>query len=59
MSELTLCNFCQLRRMRRYAKERGVTVKMGHDDQGWVTARYSDEKEPSAYYREVPERCAC
>ena len=59
MSELTLCNFCQLQRMRKRAKERGVTVKMGQDDHGWVTARYSDEDEPSAYFMELTERCAC
>lgn len=58
MSELTRCNHCSLKAMRERAEQRGVTVILGRDA-GWITARYSDEAEPSAYFASLTDRCAC
>lgn len=58
MSELTQCNFCSLRSMKQRAKERGVTVIMGKDE-GWITARYSDEAEPSRWFLQLTDHCVC
>jgi hypothetical protein len=59
MSELTKCNRCTLDRMQRDATVRGVTVILGTDEYGWVSARYSDQDEPSAHFMELTDRCAC
>jgi len=58
MSELTRCNYCSLRAMKERAEARGVTVIVGHED-GWTTARYSDEEEPAAYFLTLSGRCEC
>lgn len=65
MSELTPCNRCSLNSMQRRAKARGteVIVKVVHDPKdpmhGWTSARYSDEDEPSAWFMQLTEACAC
>lgn len=59
MSELTRCNYCSLQEMRQLAKERGAKVILGRDEYGWITARYSDKKEPSRWFKELSERCVC
>lgn len=59
MSELTRCNHCSLKAMRERAERRGATVILDRDAEGWITARYSDEAEPSAYFMELTNRCAC
>jgi len=58
MSKLTRCNHCTLQRMKERASERGVEVILGRDE-GWVTARYSDEDEPSAWFLELTDECIC
>lgn len=50
MSDLTPTNRETLDRMQRRAAERGVVVRLGRDEYGWVTATYSDQDEPSAYF---------
>lgn len=59
MSELTSCNYCSLRRMRLDASSRGVEVIVSVDEHGWIAARYSDRDEPSAWFMEVSNECAC
>jgi hypothetical protein len=63
MSELTPCNLCSLNAMRRRAARRGVDVVVAVETagpmEGWTSARYSDEPEPSAYFKVVPDACAC
>lgn len=63
MSELTLCNFCSLNDMKIRAKERGVEVIVVHepmgDMRGWISARYSDKDEPSAWFMVLTAHCVC
>jgi hypothetical protein len=65
VSELTLCNRCNLEAMQRRAKARGVevivTVHTEPDDEwrGWTSARYSDEDKPGAWFKVLTEACAC
>jgi hypothetical protein len=64
MSDLTKCNRCTLDEMQRRAAARGaeVIVEVEHaaqDMAGWISARYSDDDEPSAYFLSLPEACAC
>lgn len=68
MSELTICNRCSLDRMEARARERGVEVivtvlhPVGDPDQhmaGWISARYSDQEEPSAWFVQLTMKCAC
>jgi hypothetical protein len=63
MSELTSCNFCSLRSMKRRAAARGVTVIVKKESEGvmkgWTSARYSDRDKPSAHFMELTDRCAC
>lgn len=58
MSELTRCNYCSLRDMHRRADERGVKVIVSNDD-GWVSARFSDSDEPSAWFLQLTSHCVC
>jgi len=58
VSELTTCNYCNYEAMKKRAKERGVWVILrGQDD--WISARYSDEELPSAFFMELTESCVC
>jgi len=59
MSELTRCNYCSLKDMEQKAKERRVVVIMGKDDAGWITARYSDERQPAHHFMELTDHCVC
>ena len=59
MSELTECNHCTYLRMIANAAKRGATVILGKDEYGWVTARYSDEDYPQAYFMQLTEKCIC
>lgn len=65
MSDLTPCNFDSYMRMRRWAEDRGVTVKLDMVDYGreeggwWITATYSDQEEPSAYFKALTTECVC
>lgn len=59
MSWRTSCNFCTLRGMKVRAAKRGVTVILGRDEHGWVTATYSDQEEPSSHFMELGSRCEC
>jgi hypothetical protein len=59
VSEHTPCNHCSLEAMKRRAAERGVTVIMGRDRYGWITARYSDEDEPCAHFAILTDMCVC
>lgn len=63
MSALTRCNRCNLNDMRRRAAARGVEVivkvEWTGEMRGWTSARYSDEDEPSAWFMQLTEACAC
>lgn len=59
MSELTMCNYCTLQRMKEVAEQRGCEVILEKDEQGWTGARYSDEQEPSAWFLELTDSCVC
>jgi hypothetical protein len=64
VSELTRCNFCQLQDMRERALKNGVTLVIEPADarsemRGWISVRYSDQKEPSGYFWELTNRCVC
>lgn len=64
MSELTICNRCSLDRMEELAAARGVVVITHVEDPlsdmaGWISARYSDHEKPSAWFMQLPARCAC
>lgn len=59
MSELTTCNYCTLQSMLRKASKRGATVTLSTTDDGWVSARYSDREEPSAWFKELTRSCVC
>jgi hypothetical protein len=59
MSELTRCNRCSLDEMERRATKHGATVLLTLDDDGWLAARYSDQDEPSAWFRELTDGCVC
>jgi hypothetical protein len=63
MSDLTPCNYCTLQSMKAKAKERGTTVIVIHEAlgemRGWYSARYSDKKEPSAWFMVLTAGCAC
>jgi hypothetical protein len=63
MSDLTPCNFCSLQRIKRRAAERGATVttrrETSGDMRGWVAVIESDRDEPSSYFMELTDRCAC
>lgn len=58
MSELTSCNYCTLQRMKLRAAERGVDLVIEEDD-GWITARYSDQAKPSAHFKALSDSCVC
>lgn len=58
MSSLTECNYCTLKRMQERAKEGKVDIIMDRAD-GWITVRYSNEEEPSAYFLELSDHCVC
>ena len=62
MSELTECNYCSLKDMKRRAAARGVEVitEQGRSNMvGWISARYSDQDEPSAYFAQLTSECVC
>jgi len=63
MSELTKCNHCSLQDMELRASLRGATVIVIHETsgemQGWYSARYSDEPEPSRWFKQLPVGCCC
>lgn len=59
MSELTLCNRCSLALMRADAYRHGVEVVLGRDENGWISARYSDQERPLRFFMELTETCAC
>ena len=63
MGELTKCNYCSQQRMELKAKERGVKLIVIHEShgamRGWYSARYSDEKEPQAYFMQLTQGCVC
>lgn len=59
MSSLTECNFCTVTWMRGQAAMRGVELILTPDDRGWISARFSDESEPAAYFKELSDECAC
>lgn len=62
MSELTVCNLCTLRHMRREAARRGVELFLTRgagEWEGWWVARYSDQREPSARFLEFSDECCC
>jgi hypothetical protein len=63
MSELTLCNYHLLQRMKETAKERGVglTVQLETEGEmrGWYAVQYSDKEEPSAWFMEITGKCVC
>lgn len=70
MSELTLCNYCSLQRIKRDAKKKGkrVIVKIGgHDDSlGYGVDVYIIEKggKPSeknkvCWFMTLTDKCAC
>lgn len=58
MGEFTRCNYCSLESMKERAKKRGVKIILGKDD-GWITARYSDKDEPSAWFMKLTNHCVC
>lgn len=58
MSELTQCNRCSLREMQRRASRRGVEVIV-EPDGTWLSARYSDRAEPSAWFLALSDECEC
>lgn len=58
MSTLTPCNHCTYKDMCRRAADRGAVVVLRQDN-GWVSARYSDRDEPSAYFLELSDGCVC
>lgn len=53
------CNRCVLDDMERRARERGAEVITAVEEGGWVSARYSDEAEPCAWFMALPEKCMC
>jgi hypothetical protein len=62
VSTLTKCNHCTLERMKR--RRPGVEVivtqiPVGREMEGWYSARYADEEEPSAYFMQLTVGCAC
>jgi hypothetical protein len=65
MSELTPCNRCNLDRMQRRARARGVEVIVevitAPDEplHGWTSARYSDEDTPHTWFQVLTAACAC
>lgn len=59
MSELTPCNYCNYQAMKRRAEKRGVTVILSSDENGWVSARYSDKEKPSRFFLKLTESCVC
>lgn len=59
MSELTQCNYCTYEHMKAEAKKRNVTVVLERSQDGWTSARYSDEKEPSAWFLKLTRECVC
>lgn len=62
MSERTRCNYCTLEFMKRRAKTRHaeVILESGKDEmRGWMSARYSDEDKPSAYFMVLTTHCVC
>jgi len=70
MSDLTPCNYDSLQQMKKRAASRtdmwgnslGISVVLTRNDpeaDGWVSARYSDQEKPSAYFLVLPNRCVC
>jgi len=59
MSELTMCNHCQLELMKMLAERRGATVELRTDEFGWIEAKYSDRPEPSAWFKQLTDHCVC
>ena len=61
MSELTTCNYCNLRRIQsRAGPGVKVTTKKGDGEwEGWIVVRRSDEIEPVAYFKALTDRCVC
>lgn len=59
MSELTTCNHCTLKEIRRRAKKAGRKVKLGKDEHGWITVTVGDDAEPCAYFLELTSECVC
>ena len=63
MSELTPCNFCQAQAMNDRAEKRGVQLVLKlqtqGDMEGWWSARYSDQEEPSAWFKQLTSHCVC
>lgn len=64
MSELTICNYCSLKRIEERAKERGATVTTYEDRvEGtldyWIAVRVSDKEKPVAYFLQLTTHCAC
>jgi hypothetical protein len=59
MSELNKCNYCTEQAMKQKAKERRVALIYGVTNDGWITVRYGDMEEPSAYFLELTDHCAC
>lgn len=58
MSELTPCNYCTLRNIKRRLPE-GVIVTTEQDDDGWIAVQRSDEEQPSAWFAELTDHCVC
>ena len=61
MSELTLCNFCTLRSLRKNQKGGSRTyVKPGKGEwEGWTVVTQSGQDHPVAYFKELTNHCVC
>lgn len=64
MSDLTPCNFCSLRQMKREAEKDGATVKtfvVQEPDPmaGWTAAQRSDRDGVGRYFMKLTSECAC
>jgi hypothetical protein len=59
----TPCNYCSWERMRETAKQRNVGLLVQFETEGemkgWYSARYSDKEEPSAWFKELTDKCVC
>jgi hypothetical protein len=63
MSELTKCNYCNLKEMKSQAKKRGtkvfVILETEGEWKGWLTVYYKDKQVHSARFMALTDHCVC
>ena len=62
MSELTLCNFCSLQKLKRRYGEENVRVNRDLDKDGWLEVKVRDEQgwhSAGHWFLALTDHCVC